>query len=118
VDGGRPELAEVTGVVQLLADGQHEVLQVTLGAVNRRGQAAGSVCPVHPIQAPVAGSCHPALHGGQGDAEAVGDVAQGSAGTDGCDHLAAALGGIGFLHMAVSSSAFLAMLSEQYPLTG
>src|SRR5215475_7265320 len=35
VDGGRPELAEVTGVVQLLADGQHEVLQVTLGAVNR-----------------------------------------------------------------------------------
>jgi hypothetical protein len=44
------------------------------------------------------------LHGGQGDAEAVGDLAQGSAGTDGFDHLAAALGGIGFLHMAVSST--------------
>jgi hypothetical protein len=104
--------------VQLLADGQHEVLQVTLGAVNRRGQAAGSICPVHPIQALVAGSCHPALHGGQGDAEAVGDVAQGRAGTDGFDHLAAPLSGVGFLHMAVSSTGFLAMLSAQYPFTG
>jgi hypothetical protein len=84
-------LWEVTGVVQLLADGQHEVLQVTLGAVDRRGQAAGSIWPIHPIQALVDGSCQPALHGGQGDVEAVGDVAQGSAGTDGFEHLAASV---------------------------
>jgi hypothetical protein len=58
------------------------------------------------------------LHGDQGDAEAVGDVAQGSAGTDGFDHLPASLGDVGFLLMAVSSTGFLAMLSEQYPFKG
>ena len=49
VNGGHPELAEVTGVAQLLSDSQDEVLKVTLGAVDRSRQAAGAVGPVHAI---------------------------------------------------------------------
>src|SRR5262249_41496638 len=103
VDGGRPELAEVTGVAQLLADGQDQVLQVTLGAVDRSRQAARAVGPVHAIQALLAGPCDPALHRTQGDAKSVCDLAGGSSLADGFHHPAAAFEPISFLLMAVSS---------------
>ena len=51
VNGRGPELTEVTGVAQLLADRQHPVLQGALRAIDGRGQAAGAVRPVHPVQA-------------------------------------------------------------------
>src|SRR6476646_8889591 len=103
MDGGGPELAEVTGVAQLLANGQDEVLQVTLGAVDRSRQAAGAVGPVHAIQALLSGPCDPALHRTQSDAKSVSDLARGSSLADGLNHLAASFGPVSFLLMAVSS---------------
>src|SRR5262249_27308220 len=103
VDGGRPELAEVAGVAQLLAGGQNEVLQVALGAVDRGRQAAGAVGPVHAIQALRTGPCDPALHRTQSDAKSVSDLARGDSLADGFNHLAAPFGPVSFLLMAVSS---------------
>jgi hypothetical protein len=104
VDSCGPELAQVTGVAQVLTNGQHEILHGAFGAVDRRGQATGAVAPVHAIQALIASACHPALHGGQGHANAVRDLAQGSASPDRFDHLTPSLTEVGFLLMAGSSS--------------
>ena len=103
VDGCRPELAEVTGVTQFLAEGQHQILPQALGAIDRRGQATGSVRPVHPIQALPLGPCDPALHSGQGHAELVSHVTHRGTAPDSLDHLTPPLFGRGFLLMADSS---------------
>src|SRR4029077_17942960 len=103
VDGGGPELAEVAGVAQLLADGQDEVLQVTLGAVDRMRQAAGACGPVHAIQTLLTGPCGPALHRTQSDAKSVSDLARGHSLADGFNHLATSFEPVSFLLMAVSS---------------
>ena len=103
VDGGGTELAEVTGVAQLLADGQDDVLQVMLGAVDRSGQAAGAVGPVHAIQSLLTGRCDPALHRTQSNAESVSDLTRGNSLANGFNHLAASFEPVPFLLMAVSS---------------
>src|SRR5262249_23546833 len=103
-NGSGSELAEITGEAQLLAKGQHQILPLSLGAVDRRGQATGAVAPVHAIQALVLGPCDPALHGGQGHAELVSDLAHRGAAPDGLDHLLPLPCSVGFLLMAVSST--------------
>jgi hypothetical protein len=96
VDGGRPELAEVTGVTQFLAEGQHEILPLPLGAIDGRGQAARVITPVDAIEALSLGTFEPALHGGQCHAELLGDLTQGGPTSDGLDHGTSALFGRGF----------------------
>src|SRR5262249_53134067 len=98
-----PELAEVTGIPQLLAKGQHQVLPPALRAIDRGRQATGAVGPVHAIKALIASTCDPTLHGGQGHAKAVRDLAQGNASPDRFDHLTPSLAKVGFLLMAGSS---------------
>ena len=102
VDGRGPELAQVTGLAQLLTNGQHEILQRAFRAVVRGGQAAGAVGPVHAIQALFASPCDPALDGGQGHSKAGSDLAQGITSPDSFDHLAPLLTAVGFLLMAGS----------------
>jgi hypothetical protein len=104
MDGCGPELAEVTGVTQLLAEGQHEVLAFSLGAIDGRGQAARVVGPVDAIEALSLGTFDPALHGGQCDAELPGHLTQGGPATDGFDHVTSALFGRGFFLMADPSA--------------
>jgi hypothetical protein len=104
VDSDRPELAEVTGVTQLLAEGQHEILALPLGAIDGRGQAARVVSPVDAIEALSLGTFEPALHGGQCDAELPGDLTQGGTASDGLDHGTSALLGRSFFLMADSSA--------------
>jgi hypothetical protein len=103
VDGNRPKLSEITGLTELLPDRQDEILQRTIGAVDRRGQTAGAVGPVHPIQALVARPRDPALHRAQSDAKLIRDLTQRQTAADGFDHLASLLDGACFLLMAVSS---------------
>src|SRR5215831_2894383 len=103
MDGGGAELAEVTGVAQLLANGQEEVLHVTRGAVDRGRQAAGAVGPVHAIQTLLTVPCDPALHRTQSDAKFVSDLAGRNSLADGFNHLAASFEPVSFLLMAVSS---------------
>jgi hypothetical protein len=60
------------------------------------GKPQGRSNPVHAIQALIASACDPALHGGQGHAKAVRDLAQGSAGPDRFDHLTPSLAEVDF----------------------
>ena len=62
MDGCGPELTEVTGVPQFLAEGQHEILALSLGAIDGRGQAARVVGPVDAIESLSLGTFDPALH--------------------------------------------------------
>jgi hypothetical protein len=103
VNGNRPKLSEVTGLTQLLSDRQDQILQGTFGAVDRGGQTAGAVGPVHPIQALVTRPRDPALHSTQSDAKLVSDLAHRQTPADGCDDLASLVDGARFLLMAVSS---------------
>ena len=103
MDGCGPELAEVAGVTQFLAESQHEVLALSLGAIDGRGQAARVVSPVDAIEALSLGTFEPALHGGQCDAELPGHLTQGGPASDGLDQGTSALFGRGFLRMADSS---------------
>jgi hypothetical protein len=103
VDGYGPELAEVTVVPELLAEGQHKILALPLGAVDGRGQAARVVGPVDAIEALSLGTFDPALHGSQCNAELPGDLTQGGPASNGLDHGTSALFGRGFLLMADSS---------------
>jgi hypothetical protein len=96
VDGGCPELAEVTGLTQLLAEGQHQVLPLPLGAIDRRGQATRVVGPVHAIEALSLGAFDPALHRGQSHAELLGHLTHGGTASDGLDHGTSALFRRGF----------------------
>jgi hypothetical protein len=104
MDGCGPELAEVTGVTELLAEGQHEILALPLSAIDGRGQAARVVTPVDAIEALSLGPFEPALHGGQCDTELLGDLTQGGAASDGLDHGTSALFVSGFFLMADSSA--------------
>ena len=104
VDSGGPELTEVAGVTQLLANGQYEVLPRALGAIDRCRQAARAVGPVDAIQALSGGALDPALHSGQGHAELLGDLTQGGSVSDGVDQGTSALLGRGFLLRADSSA--------------
>src|SRR5262249_37886104 len=96
VDGRGPEPSEVTGGAEVLTDGQHKILQRTVGTVDRGGQAAGAVGPVHAVEALARGACDPALHGGQGHSKLVGNAAHGEAPADGSNHLASLVGGTVF----------------------
>jgi hypothetical protein len=104
MDGCGPELAEVTGITELLAEGQHEILTLPLGAIDGRGQAARVVAPVDTIKSLSLGPFDPALHGGQCDAELLGLLTQGGPASDGLDHGTSVLFGRGFLLMADSSA--------------
>jgi hypothetical protein len=88
-DRSAAELAEVAGLLQLAAGGQHEVLQLLRGAVGRPGRSVGAVGPVDAVEPLRAGPGHPELDGGQGDPEVTGDVAQRGPAADGGDHLTA-----------------------------
>jgi hypothetical protein len=86
-DGAGAELAQVAPVLQLDAEGQHEILQVLRGAVDRPVTAGGLRREVDPIEAASFGPRDPEPDGGQGDAEAACDLAEGSAAAGGGDHL-------------------------------
>jgi hypothetical protein len=103
MDGCGPELAEVAAVTQFLAEGQHEGLALSLGAIDRRGQAARVVGPIDAIEALSLGTFDPALHGSQCDAELPGHVTQGGPASDGLNHGTSALFGRGFFRMTDSS---------------
>jgi hypothetical protein len=103
MDGCGPERAEVTAVTQFLAEGQHEVLALALGAIDGRGQATRVVGPVDAIKALSLGTFDPALHSSQCDAELPGHLMQGGPASHGLDHGTSALFGRGFLRRADSS---------------
>jgi hypothetical protein len=102
VDRLGAELTEVAGVPELLADAQDEVLQLAFRPVDGRGQAAGAVAPIHPIQALASGATDPALHGAEGHVELQGDLPRRGTTADCLNDLPAALFGLGFLVTAVS----------------
>ena len=95
-------LPEVTGVTQVLANGQDKILDGTFGAIDGRGQTTGSVLPVNAIQTLMPGSCDPALHRRQGYIKIRSDLPHRNTAANGGDHLATSLCRVGFLLMAGS----------------
>jgi hypothetical protein len=102
VDRLGTELTEVAGVPDLLSDAQDEVLQRACRSVEGRGQAAGAVAPIHPIQTLASRATDPALYGAEGDVKLQGDLPGRGATAHRLNDLPATTFGPGFLVTMVS----------------